>query len=121
MPRPPRNAKMEIKRTPPHAHHDEVWLLLSWYVNGSLEGAEFALVEQHLKVCITCRKEFAIQQRTARAIHDSCTIPLSSGIAFAQLQERIAKKRESAARWARRWDRCRAICSDAFKRLPNMS
>lgn len=37
--------------------HDEVWQLLPWLANGSLEGSELVAVLDHLKVCETCREE----------------------------------------------------------------
>lgn len=86
-----------------HSRHDEAWLLLPWYVNGSLEGPEFALVQQHLKGCITCRKELAIQQRTARALHDSSVVTHSSQIAFSRLRRRIATESQPRRRWRVLW------------------
>jgi hypothetical protein len=37
--------------------HDEVWALLPWSANGTLEGAEEAAVASHLLTCAACREE----------------------------------------------------------------
>ena len=50
----------------PEAHdrdgHDEVRLLLPWYVNGSLDSLESARVRAHLRGCSRCRAEVAAQR-----------------------------------------------------------
>ena len=73
----------------PHTAHREVWMLLPWYVNGTLEGDEFNLVQQHLRVCITCHREVVEQQRLAEAISQSGVLDLTPQTSFARLMERI--------------------------------
>lgn len=96
---------MEPGHSSPHTAHHDVWLLLPWYVNGTLEGPELNLVQQHLQICITCRKELAVQQRLAEAIRHSSVIGLSPQVAFSRLRERIvsgAQSPEDQTRWWRR-------------------
>lgn len=39
------------------SEHDKVWSLLPWLINNSLSSVERALVEAHLKECLSCRRE----------------------------------------------------------------
>ncbi|MGE0484406.1 MAG: zf-HC2 domain-containing protein [Gammaproteobacteria bacterium] len=48
--------------------HDEVALLLPWYVNGSLDADERALVERHCAICLTCRADLDVERRLAAAV-----------------------------------------------------
>lgn len=79
-------------------------MLLPWYVNGTLEGVDFELVEAHLRVCITCRREVAEQQRLAETIRRSPLLDLASHASFARLMQRIAQERSQANRRKRGWN-----------------
>lgn len=46
--------------TAPHHDAEE---LLPWYATGQLEGAELALVEEHLSDCAHCRRQLAFERR----------------------------------------------------------
>jgi anti-sigma factor RsiW len=48
--------------------HDEVRLLLPWYVTGRLEAGEHAKVEAHLRECAECQKELRQEQRLDVAV-----------------------------------------------------
>lgn len=76
----------------PHMGHKEVWSLLPWYVNGTLNGPELDRVRQHIDVCVTCRKELEIQHRLAEAVRNSNLVSLSSKVAFLRLRERITNE-----------------------------
>lgn len=39
------------------SRHQATEMLLPWFVNGTLEGEELALVEQHLESCARCQRE----------------------------------------------------------------
>ncbi len=108
---------MEPSQSFPHTAHNDVWLLLPWYVNGTLEGRELDLVQQHLQVCITCRKELAVQQRLAEAIRNSSVIALSPQIAFSRLRERIGSGAQSPKAKTRGWRSLHRRCSDGWARL----
>ncbi|MGH8601409.1 MAG: anti-sigma factor family protein [Gammaproteobacteria bacterium] len=111
---------MEPGHSSPHTAHHEVWLLLPWYVNGTLEGPELNLVQQHLQICITCRKEIAVQQRLAEAIRNSSVIALSPQVAFSRLRERIVCGAQSPKDQTRWWRRHQSWL-DVWPRLPNGS
>lgn len=82
----------------PHTAHRDVWMLLPWYVNGTLEGAECKLVQEHLTLCITCRREVAEQQRLAEAISRSRIMDSAPHTSFARLMERVDRER-SQTNW----------------------
>ncbi|HEU4649838.1 MAG TPA: zf-HC2 domain-containing protein [Croceibacterium sp.] len=42
-----------------HNEHDKARMLLPWFVNGTLEADEAALVEAHLDACDECRADLA--------------------------------------------------------------
>jgi anti-sigma factor RsiW len=42
--------------------HEQAQQLLPWYVNGTLEADEAALVEAHLAECAECRADLAAEQ-----------------------------------------------------------
>lgn len=51
----------DVSRTPRSAtvpaHHEAVFELLPWLVNGTLRGAERGAVLEHVHSCLTCRRE----------------------------------------------------------------
>ncbi|MEC4750485.1 zf-HC2 domain-containing protein [Methylomicrobium sp. Wu6] len=69
------------------AHHD-IMLLLPWYVNKTLDDAELRAVENHLKVCSTCKREIAELNKLSLAIKQAATIddPQAS---FSRLRARM--------------------------------
>ncbi len=59
----------------PHTPHDDyagrhaaAFELLPWYLNGTLRGAERARVSEHLKTCLTCRRELELLQAMRSAV-----------------------------------------------------
>jgi hypothetical protein len=48
--------------------HDEVRLLLPWYLTGRLETGEHARVEAHLRECTDCQEELRQEQRLDLAV-----------------------------------------------------
>ncbi len=47
----------------PYDSHEESSLLLPWYINKTLSSSESELVENHLKACLTCKRELATLQK----------------------------------------------------------
>jgi hypothetical protein len=54
------------------AHH-RVWELLPWFVNGTLEGEELTVVEQHVRECARCQHEIDSLRQFQAAYMDSET------------------------------------------------
>ncbi len=48
--------------------HAAAFELLPWYVNDTLRGAERARVSEHLKGCLTCRRELELLQAMRSAV-----------------------------------------------------
>ena len=60
--------------------HREATLLLPWYVNGTLEGAERARTDRHVRECVACKGEVEAQTLILRLLRVSlvCTCGLHS-------------------------------------------
>jgi len=71
--------------------HQEVWNLLPWYVNGSLESNELFRVKNHIKTCITCRIEIKQQQLLYDRMQHTDFMQQASQTSFAQLKKRLNK------------------------------
>lgn len=70
--------------------HTEVFELLPWWVNGTLDGPEAAVVETHVAQCETCRREAAAQQRLRDAIRrDASNVEHAPQASFERLWSRI--------------------------------
>lgn len=64
---------MDNSATQTHAEtHDQVWLLLPWYANGSLDKSESALVSAHLGECLLCHREF----RRLAQLEQAVSVPI---------------------------------------------
>lgn len=77
--------------------HDEVVLLLPWYVNGSLDGYEHTRVRRHLGHCLTCRRELASLRSMASAVAAAPVIDFSSQAAHARFMSRLPPRNPQAA------------------------
>jgi len=72
-----------------YTSHKDVWMLLPWHINGTLEVDESLFVEKHLKVCVSCRSEVAKLKRLATELSYSQTMELAASSSFSHLKERI--------------------------------
>jgi len=83
-------------------HHQKVWEILPWYVNGTLEGHEHEFVARHILRCQSCADEVVRCQSIATAVRSSEEAARTpSPEHFARLMERIDRGSASAApeRW----------------------
>ena len=69
--------------------HDEVFLLLPWYINGTLGGSQKTLVEGHVRNCIACRRELEIEDRTLEAFCTESPLDQTAHVGFQRLHDRI--------------------------------
>ncbi|MGZ8227372.1 MAG: zf-HC2 domain-containing protein [Methylococcaceae bacterium] len=73
----------------PYTSHQDISLLLPWYVNKTLSGAELTRVEDHLKVCLTCRRELAGLNKLSEAIKQQSSLDSAAQSSFSQLKKRL--------------------------------
>lgn len=66
--------------------HEQAQHLLPWYVNGTLEADEAAMVEAHLAECADCRADLAAEQVLSREV---AALPLDIEHAWSTLSDRI--------------------------------
>src|SRR5262245_44920113 len=52
-------------------HHEKVWEILPWYVNGTLEGHEHEFVARHILRCQSCADEVVRCQSIATAVRSA--------------------------------------------------
>jgi hypothetical protein len=88
----------------PHQRHAETSLLLPWYVNGTLESDERALVETHLRECAECAAEGEdLRQMKAAVVQAIEDEPVSSLSPFPRIRARIEEE-ETRLSWRARFD-----------------
>lgn len=66
--------------------HERAQQLLPWYVNGTLDPDEQAMVEAHLADCADCRADLASEQLLAREV---AALPIDVEHAWSTLSDRI--------------------------------
>lgn len=69
--------------------HQSIFLLLPWYVNHTLSAAELKQVEEHLSVCLVCKREVINLQKLAEAVKQPAACDSPEQIAFGQLKKRL--------------------------------
>ena len=78
--------------------HRRTQQLLAWYVNGTLEHEEIAMVEAHLADCDECRGDLRLERMVGQAV---ATLPTEEGQGWMALRGRIESR--GARRGGRRW------------------
>ncbi len=78
----------QLQRTH-NSEHQEVSLLLPWHVNKTLLDKENALVEKHLKSCLTCRIEITNLQKLSKSICQEDVLHPLAHISFMKLKSRL--------------------------------
>jgi hypothetical protein len=75
-----------------YSNHDEMWMLLPWYANGSLKGSELERVKAHVQVCLVCRRELASQTMLAKHLEHTPRVEISCKPSFERLMSRIREE-----------------------------
>jgi len=74
------------------SEHQQVWDLLPWYINNTLDPVEQASVRYHVKSCITCRIELNQQQQLVEKMQKIDLLEQVSQVSFAQLKMKIEEQ-----------------------------
>lgn len=69
--------------------HEQVSLLLPWFVNGTLDSGEHELVRRHLADCSECRSDLALLSSVQSAIAASSLTPIVPGADAARLLDAL--------------------------------
>ena len=75
--------------TDPYSTHDDIQLLLPWYVNNTLHLTELKDVENHLKVCLVCKREVANLKKISVAVNQKSSFDSAALASFSHLKDRI--------------------------------
>ena len=99
---------MTQQKTPTHNDvvHQEIWELLPWYVNGTLNIQEFQRVEAHLALCADCQGELARCRSLATVVRTADDVAWEPSPAhLARLMARIEAAEASASAAPGWWQR----------------
>lgn len=80
---------MKQTNTLSYSDHQELSVLLPWYVNKTLQGAELKAVENHLTVCLICKREVIQLQKLAQVIVNSGAVDPAEHASFSRLKKRL--------------------------------
>jgi len=69
--------------------HQQIQLLLPWYVNRSLSPHEMAEVESHVRLCLVCRRELIALDKLSKAVTDASALDIAAENSFANLSAKI--------------------------------
>ncbi len=78
-----------------NSSHEEIALLLPWYVNGSLAGGQKTLVDEHVRNCMVCRRELVAERRILDIFLKESPADQSVRAGFERLHLRIAASKKS--------------------------
>jgi hypothetical protein len=80
---------MNRHTTPSTDQHQQILLLLPWYLNKSLEQDEQRQVESHLSSCILCSRELVGLRKLAAAVKQSSVLDVAAEASFAELRAKL--------------------------------
>lgn len=69
--------------------HQQIALLLPWYLNQSLELAERRRVEDHIRGCILCRRELVHLGKLAEAVKQASDLDVAAEASFSALRAKL--------------------------------
>jgi len=84
-----RNKIMNQNSSQSTDQHRQIFLLLPWYLNKSLEQDELQQVESHLRNCILCHRELVALRKLAAAVKQSSDLDVAAEASFAKLREKL--------------------------------
>jgi len=69
--------------------HQEIQLLLPWYVNQSLDSHDYQIVDQHVKYCLLCRRELVSLRKLAHAVTRANDLDIAAETSFAVIANKL--------------------------------
>jgi hypothetical protein len=72
--------------------HQQIRLLLPWYVNQSLQPEERESVERHIRHCLLCRQELVSLEQLAKTFADATDSEMDADASFANLYSKLPRK-----------------------------
>ena len=80
---------MNRPASPSTDEHQQIMLLLPWYLNKSLEQDERQRVESHLRNCILCSREMVALQKLATAVKQSSDLDVAAEASLASFRKKL--------------------------------
>jgi Putative zinc-finger len=80
---------MKQQNINPYLDHQEIEQLLPWYVNQTLQESELKVVEAHLSICLSCKRELLQLQKLAHAIIKEGVLDSAEKASFARLKMKL--------------------------------
>ena len=105
------------------SEHQEVWEMLPWYENGTLDDRERASVESHLMTCAACQAELARCHDLAAAVRAAADGWEPSAEHFARVLAHLDATTAAATPRRGWWDTVRTQCKrygEMLHRTPPM-
>lgn len=69
--------------------HQQILLLLPWYLNQSLEFAEQQQVESHIRTCMLCRRELVHLRKLSTAVRQESDLDVAAEASFHELKAKL--------------------------------
>ena len=82
---------MSTQNPEANPQHQDVSLLLPWYVNNSLQNDERLLVEQHIRCCLLCRRELKGLVQLSKAVKHPADMEMIANASFADLKYKLPR------------------------------
>ena len=80
---------MNLHASPPTDQHQQIQLLLPWYLNKTLQQDEQRQVESHLRNCMLCNRELVALRKLAATVKQSSDLDVAAEASFAKLREKL--------------------------------
>lgn len=71
--------------------HQEIALLLPWFVNDSLESDEHSRVENHIRRCLVCRRQLIDLRRLADMVNQESNLDVAAETSFSRIADQLGK------------------------------
>ena len=76
--------------------HQQLQLLLPWYVNESLGEVERLKVEGHIHGCLLCNRELVALRKLQAAVNQASILQMAAEVSFASVCEKMQQMRSDS-------------------------